>query len=402
MNEKEIMRTQWLVGLLCIVLFSACQEGESTTEEDETTLPKLTTELVFSVDLDEDGPRRQLTVAEDGRFYMANRFTYEVYEFSPLGEVQRRVGSEGEGPGEFSQPLEQVVVVGGRVFASGSFTDRSINVFDENLMFKESIDVGGQFFGMSVHGDAVLVAVMDTDTGQLELRRYTGEGFETFQPLSQQQSIHGNPSVIFRNVGFLASDANLVAYAYWFENAIELFDTSGPTVQSVSAQLPVSGVDVGWGDTLPEGIPQGLGGDAPTATMTRGVAVDQGHAFVLGGSADSTLEHTVFVFRADGTPVATIPLDVAGDGGNAFDVSDGHLYYRTAEGQLRMLWLDLEPLGVENPERRWTACGVTMRNCFQRALDEGGEEMQQQVQACREAYCDCAGDVSQCQEVAGR
>jgi|GEM_PF-1864075 len=401
MKEKEIMHRQWLVGLLCLVLLGACQE-EPDPEENETALPELATERVFSVDLDEDGPRRQLTVAGDGGFYMANRFTYEVYEFSPLGEVQRRVGSEGEGPGEFSQPLEQVVVVGGRVFASGSFTDRSINVFDENLMFKESIDVGGQFFGMSAYGDELLAAVLNTDTGRLEIKRYTVEGFETFQLLSQQRSIRDDPSAIFRNVGFLASDATLIAYAYIMENAIELFDTSGDEVRRVTAQLPVRDVEVEWEDNLPEGVPRNLRNDIPTATMTRGVAVDQGHAFVLGGSADSTLEHTVFVFRADGTPVATIPLDVAGDGGNAFDVSDGHLYYRTAEGQLRMLWVDLEPLGIENPERRWTACGVTMRNCFQRALDEGGEEMQQQVQACREAYCDCAGDVSQCQEVAGR
>jgi len=389
------MYRQWLVGLLCLVLLGGCQ-GEPDPEENEAALPELATELVFSVDLGEDGPRRQLTVAGDGGFYMANRFTYEVYEFSPLGEVLQRVGSQGEGPGEFSQPLEQVVVAGGRVFASGSFTDRSINVFDENLMFEESMSAGGQFFGMSVHNDALLGAVLNTDTGQLEIKRYTVEGFETFQLLSQQRSIRDDPSAIFRNVGFLASDATLIAYAYIMENAIELFDTSGDEVRRGTAQLPVRDVAVEWEDNLPEGLPRNLRNDIPTATMTRGVAVDQGHAFVLGGTADSTLEHTVFVFRADGTPVATIPLDVAGDGGNAFDVSDGHLYYRTSEGQLRMLWLDLEPLGVENPERRWTACGVTMRNCFQRALDEGGEERQQQVQACREAYCDCAGDVSAC------
>jgi len=104
------------------------------------------------------------------------------------------VGSQGEGPGEFSQPLEQVVVAGGRVFASGSFTDRSINVFDENLMFEESMSAGGQFFGMSVHNDALLAAVLNTDTGQLEIKRYTVEGFETFQLLSQQRSIRDDPS----------------------------------------------------------------------------------------------------------------------------------------------------------------------------------------------------------------
>jgi len=74
------MYRQWLVGLLCLVLLGGCQ-GEPDPEENEAALPELATELVFSVDLGEDGPRRQLTVAGDGGFYMANRFTYEVYEF---------------------------------------------------------------------------------------------------------------------------------------------------------------------------------------------------------------------------------------------------------------------------------------------------------------------------------
>ena len=73
------------------------------------------------------------------------------------------------------------------------------------------------------------------------------------------------------------------------------------------------------------------------------------HAFVLGGSVDSTRAHTVYVFRPDGKAVATIPLEETGHGANAFDVRDGHLYYRTAHGHLRMLRVDLEPLGIATP-----------------------------------------------------
>ena len=138
------------LGLLAAAGVNAPHDGPGDPPDP---LPVLKTEMVFSKDLVEDGPEHQLSVAADGRIYMANRFTSEVNRYSPAGNLLQQVEVEGQGIGDIPQPVQQVAVAGQWVYTSASFTDRSILVHDDELQVQERIDVENGFFGMPAFGD---------------------------------------------------------------------------------------------------------------------------------------------------------------------------------------------------------------------------------------------------------
>ncbi len=325
---------------------------------------------------------------------MANRSTSEINRYSPVGNLLQRVEVQGQGIGDAPQPVQQVAVAGQRVYTSASFTDQSILVHDEELQAQERIDVGSGFLGMTAFDDQLLAAVFEPESRKITLKQYADGAFAAYQPLSQSTSVLEDPAA---PLGLLAGDESLGVYAYFFKNTVELFDSSGDEVRSVVTQLPGDVPDV-LPDEIPfSDIPPIFYADWPLEPLIRGVAVAHGHAFVQGGSVDSTRAHTVYVFRPDGQAVATIPLEEAGHGANAFDVRDGHLYYRTAHGHLRMLQVDLEPLGIANPEPRWTANGVMFVDCIQSAVDNlEGDALWRASNACQQAYCDGGGAGPQC------
>lgn len=384
-------------GILVAAGVTASHDGPGDTPDP---LPALATEIVFSKDLGGDGPEHQLAVADDGRIYMANQSTSEVHRYSPVGHLLQRVAVQGQGIGDVSQPVQQVAVAGQRVYTSAGFTDPSILVHDEELQVQERIDVNGVFFGMAAFGDQVLAAVLDPESWRITLKQYGDGAFAAYQPLSRRTTVHEDPAA---QLGLLAGDENLQVYAYFFNNTIDLFDSSGEAVYRVVTRLPGDVPEV-LPDEIPfSDIPPIFYADESPEPLIRGVAVAHGHAFVLGGSVDSTRAHTVYVFRPDGEAVATIPLEEAGGGANAFDVRDGHLYYRTTHGHLRKLRVDLEPLGIANPEPRWTACGVAFVDCIQSAVDNHeGEALWRASNACQQTYCDCGGEGPQCAEITDR
>lgn len=56
----------------------------------------------------------------DGRIYVADRLTPSVRVFGSDGEFVAWIGREGEGPGEFTWPVDILPAVDGRLFVKGS------------------------------------------------------------------------------------------------------------------------------------------------------------------------------------------------------------------------------------------------------------------------------------------
>ena len=56
-----------------------------------------------------------MLVDRDGRVYVADSQAQEISVFSPDGELLRRLGHEGEGPGEFRDPRSMLVMPDGRI-----------------------------------------------------------------------------------------------------------------------------------------------------------------------------------------------------------------------------------------------------------------------------------------------
>lgn len=66
------------------------------------------------------GDVRSVAADEHGRIYVADRLTPSVRLFGSDGEFVAWIGREGEGPGEFTWPVDILPAAGGRLFVKGS------------------------------------------------------------------------------------------------------------------------------------------------------------------------------------------------------------------------------------------------------------------------------------------
>jgi len=119
------------LGVLCLLL--AC--GGSTTSEgtDIADLPLLEVEEEARFGSVEDPDAgftriRDVDVDEDGRIYVLESGAQEIRVLAPDGSVERRIGREGDGPGEFRRAYA-IGVSGDTVWALDSRLDR-ITLFD--------------------------------------------------------------------------------------------------------------------------------------------------------------------------------------------------------------------------------------------------------------------------------
>jgi len=119
------------LGVLCLLL--AC--GGSTTSEgtDIADLPLLEVEEEARFGSVEDPDAgftriRDVDVDEDGRIYVLESGAQEIRVLAPDGREERRIGREGDGPGEFRRAYA-IGVSGDTVWALDSRLDR-ITLFD--------------------------------------------------------------------------------------------------------------------------------------------------------------------------------------------------------------------------------------------------------------------------------
>lgn len=110
MLTEGVATTSACAVVVGLAVVAGCGEGASRDGFDAEALPvlTLTEELrIGSVDDPDLGFSRigGVTVDEDGNVYVLERQDREVRVFDPAGRLLRVIGGEGEGPGEFRDPL---------------------------------------------------------------------------------------------------------------------------------------------------------------------------------------------------------------------------------------------------------------------------------------------------------
>ena len=111
-REARASRQGWLVAPLVVAGTGACgsdsdPDGGASGLEDMDAVPRVELEeevRIGSVDDPDYGFSRvgSVDVDEEGNLYVYEFADTEIRVYSPDGELLRRFGGEGDGPGEFS------------------------------------------------------------------------------------------------------------------------------------------------------------------------------------------------------------------------------------------------------------------------------------------------------------
>ncbi len=96
------------IGLVLMLLIAACsQEAPDSVSLENLPRFQLTEVLSLGDEASPDGVffgdiEGRVAAHRDGRIFAGDRQEFSIYAFSPGGELLATIGSEGEGPGEFS------------------------------------------------------------------------------------------------------------------------------------------------------------------------------------------------------------------------------------------------------------------------------------------------------------
>jgi hypothetical protein len=119
-------------------------------------------------DADEDaffGIIETIDTDRDGNIYLLDGQLHQVMIYSPDGEFIRTIGREGEGPGEFREPGDMVILPDGRVGVVQQMPGKIVLLTPEgdpadNFPFPGSEEGGTQmFFGCAASDEQVIVGV---------------------------------------------------------------------------------------------------------------------------------------------------------------------------------------------------------------------------------------------------
>jgi hypothetical protein len=335
---------QLVLILVVLTIASGCESSEDEGRETKN-IENVEAVNVFQEDISSEVTEvGALTVNGDGTIYLTAPNLYKLIAFSSEGELVNTVGTQGQGPGEFEHDPRFVGHHSNELYVGEATRTRSVSVFDEDLSFLRRIDfsqnIGSLNFSF-MNGQMIFpVMKMERDSQEGEMYASTTlrmldedtQEFTPFLELKDQKELGS----LWRNIGVLRSHRDVAVFAYSFRNVIEVINTLSSSESHIIVELPIEEEPEFRTETLST-----MSSEIPTSSVIGGLAVDNGHVFVKGGSVTDELMQTVFVLNPSGELVGTIDL---GAPGSAFYVRDGYIYYVTEDAVLTKLRYDTKAL----------------------------------------------------------
>jgi hypothetical protein len=228
----------------------------------------------------------------EGFIYVLDGLDYSLKKFSAKGQLVKKAGGKGQGPGEFMAPR----LLG----CSENFlyaTDQGIlgiSVFDRDLRFQKRIPFSMPISDLFVISDErIAVAVIGfQDPGRVVVLDAEGK---VQSELVYQKKMAGP---LMDSVSATLDGQGDLYLAYVFQDKVERWNKSRTLVWSKDL-LGVKKVKI-----------EKLSGYAlPTETCLKDICLDhRGHIFVLGGSRAKNPSRDVYVLSPAGGLVATLTL----------------------------------------------------------------------------------------------
>ena len=233
-----------------------------------------------------------VSVDPEGNAYFSDALDCSIKKFGPDGVLLKKVGRPGQGPGEFNKPTG-VAVIGDRVYAWDLY-GAALQVFDRDLVFQKTIAMPGTVDGLAALPGGRVAACVRPSYLLAKVIVYTPDG----APVREFIVADSTGREIFGSVRMEIDRSGEFYFGYLFRDLLEKRDAEGRRIWSRAA--------IGGGPNPVDDI-KGL--KIPSETCVLSLAGDgRGRIYVLGGSLAAHHGRDVFVFRPDGSPLASFLL----------------------------------------------------------------------------------------------
>lgn len=286
---KKTLCLHLFLLLMMFVVVSGFSGDESQKQENIQLEPLLTLGS-----LEDDLLFQWIGVHVDhiGNIYVTDSLDYSLKKISSDGNLLKKTGGRGQGPGEFMAPRlleasENYLYVTDQILSG-------IQVFDKSLEFVHRIRLRVPVTDFCVLSDdeiAVAPLVMNSPA-QICLYDATGQ-INKVLTIGQHKA-----DLIMDQFNFVFDEHKNIYVAFTFQDKIEKFDSLGSRIWSTEL--------LGIKKVKKEKI---SGYVLPTEIIYKDVDIDsQGNIFILGGSYSANPSRDVYVLNPEGIQMAVLTL----------------------------------------------------------------------------------------------
>ena len=312
LKRKKLTNISINSSLLIIVI---CSQLLSVSGRESL---KIYLEEVLSIgSLDDDILYQWVAVVADSdKLYVTDTMDYSIKLFDEKGNLLKKTGRKGQGPGEFSA-IRFLGISEKFLYVTDQYMP-GIQVFDKDLNYKNRIPV---FIPISdikvISDDEIAVAslsVGEEKKGMIFIYNQKGDVIREIKYLDKKAAL------MLDMVSFDFDSQGNLYIAYTFQDKVEKFDPVGKKLWS-KRLVKVKKLETKKIQSF----------ELPTKVIYKDVALDNsGHLFVLGGSYSNNPSQDVYVLSPEGKLLTTITLP---DTSHCIYIdSQGYLYSRANEG----------------------------------------------------------------------
>lgn len=227
-----------------------------------------------------------------GDIYVTDSLDYSLKKISSDGNLLKKKGGRGQGPGEFMAP--RLLDASENYLYVTDHLVSGIQVFDKDLQFVRRIPIQVPISDFCVLRDDEIAVAPLVINSPPQICFYNAAGrIERVMTFGQQSA-----DLIMDQFSFIIDDHKNVYIAYTFQDKIEKFDISGSRIWSMEL--------LGIKKVKKEKI---SGYVLPTKIIYKDLDIDsRGNIYILGGSFSANPSRDVYVLNPEGIQLATLTL----------------------------------------------------------------------------------------------
>lgn len=312
LKRKKPINVSIKLSLLIIVI---CSQLLSVSGREPL---KIYLEEVLSIgSLDDDILFQWVAVVADSdKLFVTDTMDYSIKLFDEKGNLLKKTGRKGQGPGEFSA-IRFLGISEQFLYVTDQYMP-GIQVFDKDLNYKKRIPVFIPISGIKViSDDEIAVGSLSADgekKGKIFIYNQKGEVVREIKYLDKKVPL------MLDMVSFDFDPQGNLYIAYTFQDRVEKFDPEGAKLWS-KRLVKVKKLETKKIQSF----------ELPSKVIYKDVALDSsGHLFVLGGSYSENPSQEVYVLNPGGKLLTTLTLP---DTSHCIYIdSQDYLYSRANEG----------------------------------------------------------------------